>query len=57
MGEFQAKVISVLKDKGPLSLSALGGIVKRPPGAPKMKKFLEDNTTVFKITGDSVSLA
>ena len=49
-------MISVLKDKGPLSLSALGGIVKRPPGAPKMKKFLEDNTA-FKITGDSVSLA
>ena len=56
MDEFRAKVISVLKDKGPMSLSTLGGIVKRPPGAPKMKKFLEDNTA-FKINGDSVSLA
>ena len=54
--EFQAKLISALKDKGPMSLSALGGVVKRPSGAPKMKKFLEDSTA-FKISGDSVSLA
>ena len=53
--QFKAKLISVLKDKGPTNLSTLGGLVKRPAGIPKMKKFLEDNTA-FKINGDSVSL-
>ena len=49
-------MISVLRDKGPMSLSTLGGIVKRPPGAPNVKKFLGDNTAL-NINGDSVSLA
>ena len=55
--EFQAKLIETLRSKGSMSISALGGIVKRPAGIPKFKKFL-DESGAFKVDGSlNVSLA
>ena len=58
VAELQAKIVNALKNKGPMPLSQLGGLIKRPAGAPKLKKILEDNAAVFKIDGSlNVSLA
>ena len=57
VAEFQAKLTETLRSKGSMSISALGGIVKRPAGIPKFKKFLEESGA-FKIDGSlNVSLA
>lgn len=53
---YQEALKAFLKKNGPVALSKLGGAVKRPPKAPKLKKLLEDSKA-FIIKGDTVSLA
>ena len=43
---------------GPMKLSSLGTLVKRPIGqVSKLSKFLADNKDVFNVEGDFVRLA
>lgn len=53
IAKYQADLVKFLKTNGPTKLSVLGSQVKRATGLPKMKKFLEDRTAVFKLDTDS----
>ena len=58
-GDYLSALKSYLASKGPTKLAVLGSAVKRPPKAPKLKHFLEQNKATFKYEQgtDTVSLA
>lgn len=56
MAGYQEAIKAFIKKHGPASLSQLGGAVKKPPDAPKLKKLLQGNKA-FILNGDKVSLA
>jgi hypothetical protein len=53
----EQSIVALLKKNKKMALPALGGQVKKPPGTPKLKAFMMERPSVFKIVGDQVSLA
>ena len=52
--KFLQDIKKLVQSRGPLKMTIVGSSVKKPPTVPKLKKFIESHSTVFKIGADDM---